>query len=181
MKDTEFWPWMKMITAALLIAFAVRHFLFTPIIVDGQSMMPTLHHEDRMIVNKIGYSVTEPERFDIIVFHAEAGKDYIKRVIGLPGDVISYQNDILLVNGEPLPEQYLEEYQEQTDSLPFTHDFELSDVTLFEEIPEDHLFVMGDNRQFSRDSRHIGMVAYEEIVGTADVVFWPFEGARFVH
>ncbi|MFP3514501.1 signal peptidase I, partial [Peribacillus sp. SIMBA_075] len=75
---------------ALLIAFGlaaiIRFFLFTPIVVDGESMMPTLEHGDRMIVNKIGYNIGEPDRFDIIVFHAPEQKDYIKRVIGLPGD-----------------------------------------------------------------------------------------------
>ena len=73
----------------MLIAFGlaamIRIFLFTPIVVDGVSMMPTLEDGDQMIVNKIGYSIGEPDRFDIVVFHAPEEKDYIKRIIGLPG------------------------------------------------------------------------------------------------
>lgn len=180
MKKSEYWQWFKTLAVALLIAFVIRQFFFTPIIVDGQSMMPTLDHENRMIVNKFDYAVTEPERFDIIVFHAEEGKDYIKRVIGLPGDEIAYKNDMLFINDEPLEEQFLDEFRDEALSLPLTKDFELNEVSEFGIIPEDHLFVMGDNRQFSRDSRHIGVVAYDEIVGTASVVFWPFEDARFV-
>ncbi len=75
----ESWEWLKAIVVALLLAFLIRQFLFAPVIVDGESMMPTLEHNDRMIVNKIGYMFSEPKRFDIIVFHAPAGKDYIKR------------------------------------------------------------------------------------------------------
>ncbi len=76
-------------------------------------MMPTLENGDRMIVNKIGYMIGEPNRFDIVVFHAPEGKDYIKRVIGLPGDHIEYKNDQLYINGEPIEEPYLDEYKAQ--------------------------------------------------------------------
>jgi signal peptidase I len=180
MNDSESWQWVKLLTLALILAFAVRHFLFTPIIVDGQSMLPTLDHEDRMLVNKVGYQMFEPERFDIIVFHAEKDKDYIKRVIGLPGDKLKYKNDTLYINGESYEEEYLDNFKETASILPLTQDFELADVSEYEEIPENHLFVMGDNRQFSKDSRHIDVVSYEKIVGEANVVFWPFQGVRLV-
>jgi signal peptidase I len=94
-KKSEFWGWMKTIIIAILLASSVRYFLFAPFVVEGQSMMPTLHDQDRMIVNKIKYSFVKPERFDIIVFHTKDKKDYIKRIIGLPGDRIEYKNDTL--------------------------------------------------------------------------------------
>ena len=86
----------KLYLSLLVLAAIIRFFLFTPIVVDGESMMPTLENGDRMVVNKIGYMVGEPDRFDIVVFHAPEQKDYIKRVIGLPGDHVEFKNDQLL-------------------------------------------------------------------------------------
>ncbi|SDY72986.1 signal peptidase I [Evansella caseinilytica] len=180
MAKSESWEWVKAIIVALLLAVIIRYFFFAPIVVDGQSMMPTLEHNDRMIVNKIGYTIGEPKRFDIVVFHAPQNKDYIKRVIGLPGDTLYYENDILYINGEPVDEPYLDKYKEEAMKLPLTGDFHLRDVTGYEEVPEGHLFVMGDNRQHSKDSRHIGVIPYEEVVGKANIVFWPFSDLRIV-
>lgn len=175
---TESWEWLKAVLIALLLAFVIRYFLFAPIVVDGQSMMPTLQNSDRLIVNKIGYTINKPERFDIIVFHATLEKDYIKRVIGLPGDSIAYENDELYINGELVEELYLDEYQKDAYSLPFTGDFTLEDFTGVDVVPEGHLFVLGDNRQHSKDSRHIGFISYESVVGSASVIFWPFSEIR---
>lgn len=175
---SESWEWLKAILIALLLAFVIRYFLFAPIVVDGQSMMPTLQNSDRLIVNKIGYTISKPERFDIIVFHATSEKDYIKRVIGLPGDTIAYENDALYINGELVEELYLAEYQKSAYSLPLTGDFTLEDYTGAKVVPEGHLFVLGDNRQHSKDSRHIGFISYDSIVGSANVIFWPFSEIR---
>lgn len=79
-QKNEWFEWLKAIVIAVALAGGIRYFIFAPIIVEGESMMPTLHNQDRMIVNKIAYKIGEPERFDIIVFHAEEGKDYIKRI-----------------------------------------------------------------------------------------------------
>lgn len=175
---SESWEWLKAVLIALLLAFLIRYFLFAPIVVDGQSMMPTLQDSDRLIVNKIGYTISKPERFDIIVFHATLEKDYIKRVIGLPGDTIIYENDALYLNGEPVEESYLAEYQKNAYSLPLTGDFTLEDFTGSKVVPEGHLFVLGDNRQHSKDSRHIGFIPYDSVVGSASVIFWPFSEIR---
>ncbi|MDV2583734.1 signal peptidase I, partial [Alkalibacillus haloalkaliphilus] len=79
--------------------------------------------QDRMIVNKLSYNIGEPKRFDIIVFHAPEHKDYIKRVIGLPGDHIEYRNDTLYVNGKAYKEPYLNKYKEEVEDGPLTDDF----------------------------------------------------------
>jgi signal peptidase I len=168
----ESWEWLKAVVIALVLAFVIRHFLFAPVIVDGESMMPTLEHNDRMIVNKISYAFGDPERFDIIVFHAPAGKDYIKRVIGLPGDEIEYRNDVLYVNGEPVEEPYLDELKQAYNGDRLTRDFQA--VT----VPEGELFVLGDNRGRSKDSRDIGTIHIDEVIGKANVVFWPVSNIR---
>lgn len=180
MLKKESLEWVKAIAVALILAIIIRYFFFAPIVVDGQSMMPTLEHNDRMIVNKIGYTLGEPDRFDIVVFHAPENKDYIKRVIGLPGDTLFYKNDVLYINGEPVEEPYLEQYKKLSTRKPFTPDFHLRDVTGFDKIPEGHIFVLGDNRQHSKDSRTIGVVPIEQVVGKANFVFWPFSEMRVV-
>jgi len=101
-RKSDLWEWLKIIVVAFILAGCIRYFLFTPIIVDGYSMMPTLENRDRMIVNRISYLIGEPKRFDIVVFHAPEKKDYIKRVIGLPGDHIEYKNDTLYINGKKI-------------------------------------------------------------------------------
>ncbi|PYZ98000.1 signal peptidase I [Alteribacter lacisalsi] len=181
MAKSESWEWLKAVAVALLLAVVIRFFFFAPIVVDGESMMPTLEHNDRMIVNKIGYNISEPDRFDIVVFHATHTKDYIKRVIGLPGDTVAYEDDVLYINGEAVEEQYLDDYKENANRMPFTGDFTLEEVTGYETVPEGHMFVLGDNRQHSKDSRHIGMIPYDEVVGKANFVFWPVNEFRIVN
>lgn len=179
-KKSETWEWLKAIVIAVLLAGGIRYFVFAPIIVDGLSMMPTLHDRDRMIVNKLSYKIGEPHRFDIIVFHAEEGKDYIKRVIGLPGDHIEYKNDTLYVNGKAYKEPYLDEYKKQLIDGPLTESFTLEEITGRKTVPKGYLFVMGDNRRFSKDSRHIGFISMEKVVGKASIVYWPLSDARIM-
>ncbi|QHA91772.1 signal peptidase I [Bacillus sp. N1-1] len=167
------WEWIRALIIAFILAGAVRYFIFAPIVVDGESMMPTLQDRDRMIVNKISYNIGDAERFDIIVFEAPEGKDYIKRVIGLPGDKVEYKGDMLYVNGKAMKEPYLESYKEDLLEGNLTYDFDLTGVTGEATVPEGHLFVMGDNRQHSKDSRSIGFVPVEKVIGEANVIFWP--------
>jgi signal peptidase I len=180
-KKNEIWEWTKALIIAVILAAVIRYFLFAPIVVDGLSMMPTLHDQDRMIVNKIGYTLGKPKRFDIIVFHAPEKKDYIKRVIGLPGDRIEYKDDTLYVNGKAYDEPYLDEYKSQVIDGPLTEPFKLEDTPVGQKtVPEGHLFVMGDNRRFSKDSRHIGAVPMEKVLGKTNLVYWPVEDFRLV-
>ncbi|CAM3080294.1 signal peptidase I [Filibacter tadaridae] len=180
-KKNETWEWMKALLIAFGLAAIIRVFLFTPIVVDGESMMPTLENGDRMIVNKIGYTIGEPDRFDIVVFHAPEKKDYIKRVIGLPGDEVEYRDDVLYVNGKSYEEPYLDPYKAEVIEGTLTEDFTLEEKIQSNVVPAGHVFVMGDNRRKSKDSRHIGAVAIDEIIGNTSIVFWPIKDFGFVN
>src|SRR5699024_8700784 len=106
-KKSDWIGWLKIVIVALFLAFVVRKFLFSPIIVEGPSMQPTLFSQDQMIVNKFTYNFKQPERFDIIVFHASEQKDFIKRVIGLPGEHVMMKDDILYIDHEPIEQAFL--------------------------------------------------------------------------
>jgi signal peptidase I len=152
----------------LLVSFAlvfgfVRPFVVEAFYIPSESMVPTLRVGDRVLVNKFIYRFTEPERGDIVVFESvEGGKeDLIKRVVGVPGDKISVRGGRLFVNGEPQRERYVnKKFPDSSSSAPTT-------------VPEGHVFVMGDNRANSRDSRYFGAVPKEKIEGEAFLRFWP--------
>jgi len=176
-KKNEWLEWTKAILLALGIAVIVRVFIFAPIIVDGPSMLPTLHDRDQMIVNKLSYTFGEPERFDIVVFHASQQKDFIKRVIGLPGEHVEVKDSILHIDGEPMEEDFL--IRDSDDS--FRNDFSLEELPgNHDVIPEDHLLVLGDNRSNSTDSRMIGLISLDEVVGEASLIYWPLDRIQFV-
>ncbi|MCF6410982.1 signal peptidase I [Pseudalkalibacillus salsuginis] len=180
-KDS-FWEWIKAIGIALLIAFIVRHFLFTNYVVYGESMMPTIQEGNRLIVNKINYDITKPQRFDLIVFKANEQEDYIKRIIGLPGDKVEYRNDKLYINDQPVEEKYLERFRKDLqEGSQLTGDFTLKDITSKKRVPEGMVFVLGDNRLHSIDSRHIGFVPLENIVGEVNLRYWPMSEFQVIH
>lgn len=176
-KNREWLNIVKIVIFALIFALLVRTFLFSPIIVDGPSMQPTLYTKDQMIVNKFTYRFKEPERFDIVVFHASEQKDFIKRVIGLPGEHVMVQDDVLYIDGEPVDQPFLEDSDEHSSLFPVkTADFRLEDLKgNYEKIPEGYIFVLGDNRHNSTDSRHddLGLVPLDEVVGKTNVIYWP--------
>lgn len=154
-----------------IFLFLLRQYVFTPVIVKGDSMDPTLHDGERVIALK----QTEIERFDIITFIApdDTSKNYIKRVIGLPGDQVVYQNDQLYINGVAHDEPYLDAYKANlNDGFPLTDDF---DMSLFGEtqVPEGKLLVLGDNRRISKDSRQLGLIDASAVLGDVAFVFWP--------
>ena len=128
--------------------------------VDSYSMEPTLYKGDFVIVNKISYKLGSPGRGDVIVFHFPPNPEeqYIKRVIGLPGDQIHIADGRVYINGEMLAEPYLHVSTNRGGDW---------------KVPTDSLFVMGDNRNNSSDSRSWGMVPFDNIVGKAAVIYWP--------
>lgn len=179
----ELLDWVITIAVGVVFVIALRMFIFSPILVDGASMMPTYEDGDRVIINKISKQFYGIERFDVIVFEAPLGNDYIKRVIGLPGDQIVYEDDILYINGEVMEESYLDEYKEQLlDHGQLTYDFTLESLTDYQQIPEGYLFVLGDNRRKSTDSRdpRVGLVPFEKVLGKANFRIYPFDNIGIV-
>ncbi|TYS15393.1 signal peptidase I [Rossellomorea vietnamensis] len=175
-KNNEILEWAKALGFALIIVFIVRTFLITPIVVEGASMNTILHDQERMIVSKLG----EPERFDIVVFHANDEQDYIKRVIGLPGDRIEYKEDTLFINGKAYKEPFLDKQKENIEG-DLTKPFKLENTAVGKAtVPEGYLFVMGGNRRNSTDSRQIGAIPKEELVGTTNIVYYPIRDIRII-
>lgn len=155
-----------------VLLFLLRQFVFTPVVVKGHSMDPTLADGERVIALKN----TEIKRFDIVTFPApdEPKKSYIKRVIGLPGDTVEYKSDVLYINDKEVKEPYLDEFKSAvTDGSPLTLDFTLSEVTGEQKVPEGEYFVMGDNRRNSKDGRMIGFINKKDISGDVKFVLWP--------
>jgi signal peptidase I len=162
--------WLKALGIGVILFVVIRTFLFSNYVVSGESMMPTLQDGNKLVVNKIGYEMGSLDRFDVIVFHANKKEDYVKRVIGVPGDTVKYSNDVLYVNGKAQKESYLQKYKEQ---LPkgekLTGDFPATTV------PKGKIFVLGDNRRVSMDSRYFGFVDEDKIVGNVDLRYWPLK------
>lgn len=179
--------WIKAILIAVVLVFGIRWFLFAPFIVDGPSMQPNFHTGERLIVNKILYDIREPKRGEVIVFVAPEGKDYIKRVIGLPGDTVKVEGDDVFINGEKLQEPYIKSEVDAAKKKGKTYNNrnfnyvngKLEAVT----VPKDQLFVMGDNRPNSKDSRFddVGFVSYDKIIGRADFMFWPIKEIKLIN
>lgn len=160
------------IIVAVLIFLALHHYVVQPFRVEGHSMEPTLSTGEQMMLLKLA----SVERFDIIVFPDPQGKStsYVKRVIGLPGDQISYENDQLILNGQAYDEPYLQPLKDQDPSQPFTQDFSLQSTTGLEEVPSGYYFVLGDNRPNSGDSRQFGLVPIDSVMGEANFVYYPW-------
>lgn len=172
MKSKEMLNTILFFVGLAAILFLLRQFVFMPVVVKGHSMDPTLADGERVIALKN----TGVDRFDIVTFPApdEENKNYIKRVIGLPGETIEYKNDVLYVNGKEVDEPYLDQFKEGlTDGGPLTYDFSLEQLDA-EKVPEGEYFVLGDNRRNSKDGRMIGFVSEEKISGNVKFVLWPF-------
>jgi signal peptidase I len=167
--------WVVVIGVALLVAFLVRTFVLAHFVVDGHSMDTTLHDGDRVFVNKLSYRLHDPNRGDVVVLHEIEGassRDLIKRVIALEGEEIAVRNCQVFIDGVQLVEPYLD--PEIIEQGGCGEDYAL------ETVPDDHVFVMGDNRGGSQDSRAIGFIEENDIVGRAFVVFWPTSHWRWL-
>lgn len=141
----------------ILIVVTIRTFIVTPIIVQGNSMVPTLNGKEIMLLKKYD---TDYERFDIVVVNKNVeGDNLIKRVIGLPGETIKYRNNKLYINNEVIEDVY---------AYGNTNNFK--EITL----GKDEYFLMGDNREISLDSRLLGVIKHQEIEGTVGIILFPF-------
>ena len=147
----------------IIVVVLIRTFIATPVIVSGDSMKPNLHDGEMLIVKKIGYKGDNIKRFDIVVIK-EDNDEIIKRIIGLPGEHISYKSNKLYVN-DKLVEQDFKFYD--------TNDFNLEEICTCSTIPKGKYLVLGDNRPVSKDSRMIGLIEEKEIFGKAIFRIWP--------
>lgn len=170
--------WVAVIFLGIKVFYA---YVMEPFIVDGRSMEYTLHDGEKMFMMKLN----DIERFDVVVFPAPGGPIssdesqslYIKRVIGIPGDTVAYQDDQLILNGVQMNEPYLDDMR--ADVLGnFTGDFQLEEITGSATVPEGQVFVMGDNRRNSLDGRAFGFIEAEDIIGEADYIYWPLSSMR---
>lgn len=171
----EFVGWGKSLVIAAGMAALIRTFLFSPYIVEGASMEPTLHNQEKIFVNKVYYS-SQFTRGDIVIIKGPT-ENYVKRVIGKPGDKIEMKDDQLLINGEPYKEAYLSENRKEAKSIGSKLTGDFGPIV----VPTDHYFVMGDNRLRSMDSRNgLGFIKQSEIIGKSEFVIYPFSDLRTV-
>ena len=158
--------WVAIVVGALAVALLVKTFLVQAFFIPSLSMYPTLDKGDRVLVNKLSYQLHDVHRGDLVVFDRPEGspesgiKDLIKRVIGLPGETIESRDGVVFIDGRELDEPYLVDGM-TTDNLPP------------QEVPDGHVFVMGDNRDDSADSRVFGPIDKDTIVGRAFIKVWP--------
>jgi len=161
---------LETVLPALLIALLINVFLGQATRVEGQSMEPNLHTDQRLVVEKVSYRLHGPQRFDIIVLKLPQQGDelLIKRVVGLPGETVEIRDGRVYINGEQLAEPFITDNTRPGRSEKII-------------VPPLHVFVMGDNRNHSNDSRSFGPVPIENVVGRAWLSYWPPEEMGLVH
>jgi len=161
---------LESVAIAVVLAVIIRVFLFQPFFIPSGSMEPTLIEGDRIIVSKIHYRLGNPKRGEIIVFKypVDPKKDFIKRVIGLPGETLEIRDSKLYINGEFVEQPFLPPGLSYGSYGPVT-------------IPEGQYFMMGDNRNNSEDSRFWGMLPQENIIGKTLLIYWPVNRVQLLH
>lgn len=165
--------WIVVVAVALTVAFLVRGFVLAHFVVDGSSMDSTLSSGDRVFVNKLSYRLHNPRRGDVVVLHQISGaseRDLIKRVIALPGETIEMEDcEVRITEVDSVEPRVLVEPYLDPAVISSTCGGDFDAVV----VPDEHVFVMGDNRSGSQDSRQLGPIAEDDLVGRAFVVFWP--------
>lgn len=161
---------LETVLPALLIAVLINVFVGQATRVEGQSMEPNLHTDQRLVVEKVSYRFHGPQRFDVVVLEMPSQGDelLIKRVIGLPGETVEIKDGHVYINDEQLQESFTDE---------MTQPGRYGEVT----VPPLHVYVLGDNRDRSNDSRSFGPVPIKSVVGRAWLSYWPLERVGLVH
>lgn len=193
MKEDTFaaklWDWIKTIVLALILALFIRTFFIQAFKIPSGSMIPTLLIGDHILVNKFIYGVRnpltrkvwikgkQPQRKEVIVFIFPKNPklDFIKRVIGLPGDIVEIRDKKVFVNGTPLQEPYVQ----YTDPRILPREISPRDNFGPIKVPQGHLFVMGDNRDQSHDSRFWGFVPIKNVKGKAFIIYFSWDAQHF--
>jgi signal peptidase I len=165
--------WMRDLAVSVVLAVLVILFLYQPVKVEGTSMLPALVDQERIFINKFVYrfGIDDIHRGDLVVFWfpQDPSKSYIKRVIGLPGDTVEVTDGTVIVNGQALREDYVQdEYRDRSSMSPY-------------KVREDEYFVLGDHRSSSNDSRSWGGVPRTHIYGKAVFVYWPLDKIGVLH
>jgi len=162
--------WVRDIFISVAVASFIIMFLYQPVRVQGTSMLPRLEDQDRLFINKFAYRIGDVKRGDVVVFYypGDHRLSYIKRVIGLPGDDVRVDDGHVFVNGAELAEPYVAQRYQDDRSVPETV------------VPAGEVFVMGDHRSISSDSRDFGPVAKTLIYGKAAYVYWPVKDSGSV-
>jgi signal peptidase I len=171
--------WIVVVAGAIVLALLIKTFAVQAFFIPSGSMEPTLLVNDRVLVNKLSYRLHDVNRGDVVVFSHPGGateiKDLIKRVIGLPGEAIHFDDGRVHINGRPLDEPWL---PPGAVTQPAKEDLAFQGQTCVRAapctVPPDTVWVMGDNRTNSQDSRYIGPVPQDGIIGRSFVVVWPF-------
>lgn len=175
----RFLPWMRetveTIVIAFILAFLIRTFVVQAFYIPSGSMKPNLQIGDRILAYKFLYGLKNVKRGDIIVFKFPLNprKDFIKRVIGLPGDIIKVENKEIYVNGKQLSEPYIVHRDKWNSGFP-------RDEYPPTSVPAGSLFMLGDNRDSSDDSRYWGFMPAKNVVGEAFLVYWPLWRIRIM-
>ena len=161
---------LESVAIAVVLAVIIRVFLFQPFFIPSESMAPTLTEGDRIIVSKIHYRLGSPKRGEIVVFKYPVNpeKDFIKRVIGLPGETLEIRESKLYINGEFVEQPFLPPGLSYGSYGPVT-------------IPQGQYFMMGDNRNNSEDSRFWGMLPKENVIGKTLLIYWPLNRVQILH
>lgn len=166
----EAWGWLAAIVSAVIVALLIRGFLFEIILVEGESMMPTLLTDERIGIEKVTRYASLPQRGDIVIVrYPDMEGTYVKRTIGLPGETVEVRDSTVYIDGRPLYEDYVAD-EPYADMDPVV-------------VPENCIFVMGDNRAHSMDSRasYIGPISRDAILGHGLFVLWPLENMHTIN
>jgi signal peptidase I len=176
-EKSAFREYAEAIVIALILALVIRTFIVQAFKIPSGSMLPTLQIGDHILVNKFIYHFTSPQRGDVIVFKypKDETRDFIKRVIGLPNDKLEIRNKRVFVNDHPLDEPYI------SHSDPGVQEESISPRDCFGPviIPPGKYFMMGDNRDFSMDSRFWGFLDRSKIRGKAFLIYWSWDSEKF--